>query len=252
MYNLHDGTQGVSYYSIDYLRLYINETPTTTYYRSQYGYYNDMSNITWVDASPYALPVDVGADMNIEDDEGGHTWGAVNDTGLSVDVSTYPYVEIWIDEGTVDTNWDNWSLRVLWSNGSSYYVFYQLTDLSGNEYTYNLLSLCDSENTTITDIEIVCNGDDDLGDDLAVWYLNIYDIMWHSQEVVFNLLGEQYTGMLLAGVALIGLVMIPGGMVLGAFMVKNNRGAKIELLFRLFLPMMIMLLGFAFFIGGIT
>jgi len=79
-----------------------------------------------------------------------------------------------------------------------------------------------------------------------------YQIWNDTQDLTFLLWVALHTGSLMAGVALIGLVMIPGGMVLGAFMVKNNRGAKIELLFRLFLPMMIVLLGFAFFIGGIT
>ena len=227
--------------------LYQNTSSAGTYIRTTYGYQNDMSNTTWVDASPYALPVDTGSEMLIEDDEGGHTWGAVNDTGLSLDLAFYPLLELWQDEGTADINWDSWGVRLLWANGSSYYIWYQEPNSYGGHFEYNVLSLCDN-NTVINDIEIVCWGDD-LGDNLMFDYLNIYaDTGWYTQDVELVLTGEIFLGMLLSAISLAGLAMIPIGTFVGAVLIKNKKLNEETWL----IPLVIVLLGFALFIGGLA
>ena len=228
-------------FDIDYVNIY-------TWEKALFGYWNDMSNTSWVDASPYALPVDAGTDMYIEDDEGGHTWGAVNDTGLSIDLSIYPYLEIFVDEGTNDVNWDSWGLRLLWANGSSYYVWYQEAFVSGGEHTYNVLSLCDGTNTVITDIEIVCWGDDDLGDDLQFNYLNIYDnALWYDQEVEIVLHAETFEGWFNAWIVFLGLAIIPMATIYLALKYKSG-DLDTE---TLFIGLLLLVLGWGLFFGGL-
>ena len=248
MYNLHDGTDGVSYYSMDYFSLYLNDTITDSA-RSAYGYYNDLSNNTWVDASPYCVVDDMGTSIRIEDDEGGHLWGSANDTGISVvELEDFPYIEIYVDEGQPDVNWDSWGVRLWWVNGTSYNVWDGVVVFFGR-YEVNALALCDSENTTINRIDIICWGDDDLGDNLGFDYLNIYDkLAWYTQEVSIVLSGPIFEGYITAGVSFIGLCLIPFGSFWGAMLIKHKKLDENTWI----IPIAIVLLGFALLIGGMA
>jgi hypothetical protein len=248
MFFVLDGASSNDYYSADYFAFYVNDT-TTTYTRAQYGYSNDMSNTSWVDDTIYCSVTDNGADMLMEDNEGTYYYGIINDTGISVDLAVYPYVYIHWDEGSVDVTWTNITISLRWSNGTIGDLWYQqVINSSGTEDTLYALDLCDSENTTIIEVIITCWGDGDVGDDVELFTLNMYDTMWKTQTVEVILTGETFTGMLLAGVSLVGLVMIPAGTTLGALMVKSKKLNESNWL----IPLAIVLLGFAFFIGGMA
>ncbi len=231
---------------LDYLNIFIYE-------KTVYGSRNDMGSTAFVDTASYCSVSTTGSIVKITDDEAGHAWASAQDLFNTVEISEvnlrfFPHLLVKTLDG-YDPNWVSWGVRLWWANGTNYLVIDQNTTWGAT--VLNVLDFCDSENTTIIGFDMVVWGVDNQGNEGSFDWLHFYAPnapTWYTQDVEIVLTGQAFLGMLMSGISLIGLCMIPLGTITGALMVKSKQMNDENWL----LPMMIVLLGFALFIGGMA